>query len=127
MQINFFYDPSVSSAPAGFKTALNMIAQAASLDFTDAITVNIEVGWGEFGGVPMPSGDLGNTDPTKLAPTPLSYNQLKTELMDHATSINDVIAIQNLPDSDPSGGGSFLVSGAQQKGLGFASSQWLRN
>jgi hypothetical protein len=46
MQINFIYDASVSSAPAGFMTALNTVAQEASLSFTDPITVNIEVGLG---------------------------------------------------------------------------------
>ena len=50
MNINFIYDPSVSNAPAGFITALNTVAQSASQTFTDPITINIRVGWGEVNG-----------------------------------------------------------------------------
>src|SRR5262249_25146134 len=118
MNINFIYDASVSSAPAGFITALNTVAQEASQTFTDPITINIRVGWGEFNGKPVPSNELGVTDVTTLAPIPLTYAQLKTALMQHATSIEDVIAINNLPASDPLGG-PYYISSAQQKAWGF--------
>src|SRR5262249_14600603 len=58
------------------------------------------------------------TDLTTLAPIPLTYAQLKTALMQHATSIEDVIAINNLPASDPFGG-PYYISSAQQKAWGF--------
>jgi hypothetical protein len=121
MQINFIYDQSVSAAPAGFITDLNLVAQAAALYFTDPITVNIEVGWGEYGGVPMPSGELGITDLNQLAANAkqLTYDQVKTELMQHATTIYDKIAINNLPSTDPTGGGPFYISAAQQKAWGL--------
>jgi len=61
---------------------------------------------------------LGVTDLTTLAPIPLTYAQLKTALMQHATSIEDVIAINNLPASDPFGG-PYYISSAQQKAWGF--------
>jgi hypothetical protein len=118
MNINFIYDPSVSSAPAGFITALNMVAQEASQFFADPITINIRVGWGEFNGKPVPSNELGVTDVTTLAPIPLTYAQLKTALMQHATSIEDVFAINNLPANDPFGG-PYYISSAQQKAWGF--------
>src|SRR5262249_35262938 len=118
MNINFIYDSSVSSAPAGFITALNIVAQAAQTYFADPITVNIRVGWGEVNGQLLPSTDLGATDLTTLAAIPLTYAQLKSDLMQHATSIYDVIAINNLPASDPFGG-SYYISAAQQKALGL--------
>src|SRR5262249_1421557 len=106
MNINFIYDPSVSSAPAAFKTALNTVAQEVSQIFTDPITINIRVGWGEFAGNPVPSTALGETDISTLAhgAIGLTYAQLKTDLMQHATSMEDVFAINNLPVSDPTGG-----------------------
>jgi hypothetical protein len=121
MNINFIYDASVSSAPAGFITALNMVAQSASLYFADPITVNIRVGWGEFAGNPVPSTALGETDISTLAhgAIGLTYAQLKTDLMQHATSIEDVFAINNLPVSDPTGGNLIYVSSAQQKAWGL--------
>jgi hypothetical protein len=39
--------------------------------------------------------------------------------MQHATSIADVIAIDNLPASDPTNGGLIYLSSAQQKALGL--------
>src|SRR5262249_19781880 len=123
MNINFIYDASVSSAPAGFTAALNIVAQGASQTFADPITVNIRVGWGFFNGQPVPSNDLGVTDIPTLAQGAigrgLTYAQLKTDLMQHATSIEDVFAINNLPVGDPTGGNLIYLSSAQQKALGL--------
>ena len=121
MNINFMYDASVASAPAGFQTALATVAQAASLYFTNSITINIEVGWGEFAGKPLSVNELGMTDAATLisGSIGLTYAQLKTELMQHASSIDDVIAITNMPASDPSGGGLIYVSSSQQKAWGL--------
>jgi hypothetical protein len=121
MNINFIYDASVSSAPAGFITALNAVAQQASQFFADPITINIKVGWGEVNGQPLASTALGEYDQTTIAlgAMGLTYAQLKTDLMQHATSIEDVLAINNLPASDPTGGGLIYVSSAQQKALGL--------
>jgi len=78
MQINFVYDPSTKSAPAGFFTAMNYAASVLDALITNPITVNIEVGWNEIAGSALPSGDLatggdswGNN---------LSYSQLVAEL-----------------------------------------------
>src|SRR5262249_48080580 len=117
MNINFIYDASVSSAPAGFITALNAVAHQASQIFADPITINIQVGWGEVNGQLLPSIDVAATDLTTLAAIPLTYAQLKSDLMQHASSIEDVIAINNLPASDPFGS-SYYISAAQQKALG---------
>ena len=116
MNINFIYDASVSSAPAGFKTALNTVAQELSQVFADPITINIQVGWGFVNGVALSPTDVGETSvqSLKLGAIGLTYAALKTDLMQHATSIEDVIAINNLPASDPFGG-PYYISSAQQK------------
>src|SRR5262249_4377898 len=119
MNINFIYDASVSSAPAAFKTALNTVAQEFSQIFTDPITDTIRVGWEEVAGNPVTG--LGGTDISTLknGAIGLTYAQLKTDLMQHATSMEDVFAINNLPVSDPTGGNLIYVSSAQQKALGL--------
>jgi hypothetical protein len=117
MKINFSYDASVASAPADFTAALNAVAQSAALYFTDPITINIQVGWGEVGGQPLSQGAIGESlGPPSIR---LNYAQLKTELMQTASSIDDVIAIKNLPASDPTGGGLFLISRAEAKAWGL--------
>lgn len=61
MQINLIYDPSVSSAPAGFKPAVDYAAKYIdSLVITPA-TINIHVGYGEVNGSPIGAGSLGQS------------------------------------------------------------------
>jgi hypothetical protein len=119
MQINFIYDSSVNAAPAGFKAALNAVAQAAQTYFTDPITVNIQVGWGEDGGQPLSPGAIGEALPNLSAVLGVTFAQLKSALMQHASSIDDVTAISNLPATDPTGGGLIYLSSAQAKALGL--------
>jgi hypothetical protein len=119
MNINFLYDPSVSGAPPEFKIALNMVAQTASLYFTDPITINIQVGWGEIGGQALPAGELGAATIPPSSIFGLTYAQLKTDLMQNASSIADVVAIHNLPPTNPTGGSLIYVSSAQEKAWGL--------
>src|SRR5205814_9344228 len=44
---NITYDSSVSSAPAGFTSAIADVVNYYESVFNDPITVNIDVGWGE--------------------------------------------------------------------------------
>jgi hypothetical protein len=116
MFINLIYDPSVNNAPAGFKTALNVAAQFLDNLFSNPITVNIEVGFGENAGTP-----LGNSIATGIFTngTYLTYDSLKADLGTNATSGLDLISWYNLPATDPTGGGQFYVSPAQEKAWGL--------
>jgi hypothetical protein len=62
MQINVTFDASVNSAPAGFKTAVNYAVGILDAAFTNNVTVNVKIGWGEVGGRPLDSGDLGRSE-----------------------------------------------------------------
>ena len=117
MQINFIYDPSVSTAPAGFTTALN--AAAAFLDslIVNSITVNIAVGWQEDQGQSFTGNEIGLGGPTNGID--LSYTQLRADLAASATSSADATALATLPLTDPTNGGRFYVSSAQEKALGL--------
>ena len=47
---NITYDSSVSSAPAGFTAAIADVVNYYTSVFSDPVTINIDVGWGEVGG-----------------------------------------------------------------------------
>ncbi|HEX3574924.1 MAG TPA: NF038122 family metalloprotease [Rhodopila sp.] len=118
MQINFIYDSSTASAPAAFKTAL--ADAAAYLDglITNPITVNIQVGWGEDNGAPITPDSLSTGGPQQ-AGIGMSYAQLKAALAANATSAADQTMLGNMPALDPTNGGSFYITAAQQKAWGL--------
>lgn len=74
------------------------------------------MGWGEIGGQLLTPGTVGEALPSFGGVT---FAQLKTDLMQHASSIDDVIAINNLPATDPTGGGLIDLSSAQGRALGI--------
>src|SRR6267142_1378792 len=56
--INITYDSSTVNAPAAFKTAIDAAVQYLESQFTDAVTINITVGYGSINGTPLGSGAL---------------------------------------------------------------------
>jgi Ca2+-binding RTX toxin-like protein len=117
MQINLIYDGSVANAPSGFTTALAAAAQFLDSLIINPITVNIEVGWQEDQGELLTGNTIGLGGPS--GGTYLTYSQLRGDLAANATSSADVTALANLPATDPTGGGQFYVSYAQEKALGL--------
>jgi hypothetical protein len=117
MQINLVYDASVENAPAGFMTALNAAVSFLDNLFINPITVNIQVGWNEDQGEPLTGDDIGLGGPT--AGTDLTYSQLRSDLAANATTATAEAAVASLPTTDPTDGGEFYVSSAQEKALGL--------
>ena len=60
LQFNITYDSSVSSAPSGFTQAIAYVANYYASVFSDPITINLDVGWGEVGGQSL-GGALATT------------------------------------------------------------------
>lgn len=58
---NVTYDSSVASAPAGFKTAFTDAVNFIEATYTDPITINMHVGWGEINGGSLSPGNLGQS------------------------------------------------------------------
>jgi hypothetical protein len=87
--------------------------------FNDPITVNIDVGWGEVAGQALGSGALAESE-TNLGL--FCYSQVRTALAGDAKSADDSTAVASLPGSDPTGGGSFVLSTADAKALGLGTS-----
>lgn len=117
MNFSFTYDSSVASAPAGFMTALNAAASYLSHVFTDNITINIQVGYGEENGNVM-SGALGQSQGAVYSWNE-SYSQLRSQLIADGTSPDDAAAAGTLGASDPAGSGAYVVTTAQAKALGL--------
>ena len=113
MLINLTYDSSVDSAPIGFKTCLNSLVSFLQNTFTDQVTVNIAVGYGECNGIPMGNGALGTS--SKFLQT-YSYTQLKNALVADASSATDASAVASLPAANPTGA-TYMVSNAEAKAL----------
>jgi hypothetical protein len=113
MQINFVYDSSVSSAPSGFKPAMERAAQNLDALITNDITVTIQVGWGEDAGAAVSSGATGG--PT--GGTFVTYSQLIADL----TQVGDSVALGGLPATSPLPTSSRRVElfPAQEKALGL--------
>ena len=114
--IHFVYDKSMNTAPASYIAALNTAAAIMESEITNNITVNIEVGWGDIAGSPIPAGSAeGGT----MGDIYQSYATVKDEL---GTNLSGpaASAASLLPASDPFGAG-FDVSGAEAKAWGLTS------
>jgi hypothetical protein len=98
-----------------------VIAAAANMtaSFSNKVTINVQIGYGEINGSALPSGaaaESGSTGGT------FSYATVATALKgDAGNSKIQSVADASLAASDPTNGGRFFVSRAQQKALGMIS------
>ena len=116
--INVSYDASVNNAPAAFKTDVAAAISFLESKFTDPITININVGYGEVNGQTMGSGAIGQS---MYFVNPYNYSQVKNALVADATTASDLSSVATLPSTDPTNGGTFYVSSADAKALGLIS------
>jgi hypothetical protein len=117
LAFNLTYDTSTTSAPSGFFTAFNNAISFYEAEFSDPITINLHVGWGEINGNPLSPGDIGQSLTSQLGL--FTYAQVRTALVNDAKSADDATAIAHLPSADPTGGASFVMSGAEARALGL--------
>jgi hypothetical protein len=115
---NLSFDSSTSAAPAGFFPAFNDAIQFFQAQYTDPITINLHVGWGEINGHSLNPGNLGQSSTNQQGF--YNYNTVKTALTNDAKSAADATAIANLPATYPAGSGNiFVMSNAEAKALGL--------
>jgi hypothetical protein len=117
MQIDFTYDSSVSSAPAGFTAALAYAAGVLDTLITNPITVTIQVGWNEIGGVALGAGDVAEGGP--LGGTGMSYAAVVAALRANVTDPAALPMLANLPAAAPSQISSYYIAPAQEKAWGM--------
>ncbi|WP_298872733.1 NF038122 family metalloprotease [uncultured Bradyrhizobium sp.] len=116
MIINLIYDSSANNAPSAFVSAMNYVVNLLESTFTDAVTINIDVGWGEVGGQAL-GGALGAS--IRNAAPAYTYAQIRSALVADATSAADSTAVASLGSSDPTSGGNFDIGTADAKALGL--------
>jgi Ca2+-binding RTX toxin-like protein len=128
--LNLTYDSSTAAAPAGFFTAMNQVVAFFQNNFSTPVTVNIQVGWGEVFGQPLTSEPITPSSPSVFTSAgalgesltflqSTTYSALTTALSTHATSAADISSVASLPATDPTGG-TYWLSQAEAKALGFA-------
>ena len=117
LAFNVTYDSSTSGAPAGFFSAFNNAVQFLESTYTDPITINMQVGWGQIHGNNLSPGNLGQS--LTLQQGFFSFAQMKSALTLDATTTSDNTAVAHLPASDPYGGFKFVTSNAEAKALGL--------
>ena len=113
--ISPFYDSSVTSRAdyAEIQTAFNYAASQFSDLYSDNITINITVKADAAVGLGQSLTQLKGI---------YSYTQIRTLLINDASTADDAAAISTLPISDPTSGGHFLLSRAQARALGVSAS-----
>jgi hypothetical protein len=116
--INITYDASVANAPAGFEAVVASVVQFYESEFTNPVTLNIDVGWGEVDGQGLLSGALGESESYLES---FSYSQIRSALSANATSSNQLSAVGSLPTSAP-GNGTYYLTVADATALGLSSS-----
>uniref|UniRef100_Q01TP5 Ice-binding protein C-terminal domain-containing protein n=1 Tax=Solibacter usitatus (strain Ellin6076) TaxID=234267 RepID=Q01TP5_SOLUE len=115
---NPIFDASTSSAPAGFFVAFNSAVQFLESQYSDPITINLNVGWGEINGGSLSPGNLGQSSTNQQGF--YSYSTVKTALTNDSKSASDATAIAHLPANYPGGAGNiFVMSNAEAKALGL--------
>jgi hypothetical protein len=117
MQIQFIYDASAASAPAGFSAALTYVAEVLDALITNPITVNINVGWNEIGGVTLESGVVAEGGP--LGGVDMSYADLVAVLTVQASNPAAMQELASLPATAPPLIGSYYIAPAQEKAWGM--------
>ncbi len=115
MQINVTYNSSVNGAPAGFTTVVGQVVQFYETEFSDPVTINVHVGYGEVAGNSLSGGALGESDTVLDS---FSYTQIVNALTADAKTASDNSAVASLPANDPIGG-NYWVTTASAKALGL--------
>ena len=65
MKIDVSYDRSADLAPARFKAAVAYVVNLYDALFTNPVTIDLHVGWGEIHRGPLINGDIGRSETSK--------------------------------------------------------------
>ena len=113
---NLDWDSSVATAPAGFMTDVIAAAQYLESQISDAVTINIDVGYGEIGGSALQGNALGESNGNDVAQ---SYSNLLSALAATGSAdATDASVLASLPPASPVDG-TYFITTAQAKALGL--------
>jgi Big-like domain-containing protein len=114
--INIVWDASVANAPAGFITTVDQVVSYFESQFSNPITITIDVGYGEVNGQSLGFGAIGESA-TVL--TSVSYSALEAALINNANALGDTAAAASIPTTSPVSG-QWWVSTAEAQALGLS-------
>jgi hypothetical protein len=117
LTFNVSYDASTAAAPADFFTAFDYAIQFYETNYSNPITINLQVGWGEVAGQTLIPGVLGESSAGQ--PGFFNFSNVKSALVGHAKSASDLTSVANMPATDPTNNATFKLTRAQSKALGF--------
>ena len=111
LTFNLIWDPSVASAPAGFKEAVEEVAAYFEGRILDPVTLNLDIKY-----APLANDGLGHSDDSTNV---FTYDQIRDALANDASTQNDFTAA--LPATDPAGSlpHDYVLTTAEQKALGL--------
>src|SRR4051812_324820 len=117
MLINLIYDASAQAAPQSFRDGMQAAVNILQSTFTNNITINIAVSYGNAADETV---SFGNFNPD----IPISYSDLYSALSASASSVDDATSIYYLPPGPTiEGQSTFEISTAQEKALGLYGSR----
>lgn len=119
LQFNLRWDSHTTGAPAGFRNAVVIAAASMSANFSNQAVVNLQVGYGEINGQALGAGAAAESSSYGNY---FGYSAVNGALQNDAgNSTIQSTADASLGASDPTNGGKFFVSSAEQKALGLKS------
>jgi hypothetical protein len=118
LQFNFTWDSSVNNAPTGYRNAVVAAAAGLSAVFSNNVTLNIQVGYGEVGGGQIAPGAAAENESFL---TSASYSSIRSALQAQASNSSfQTTSAASLGAGNPTGG-SFELTTAEAKALGLVS------
>ncbi len=120
MTIKVTYDSSVTSSPysAQIQSTVNYVVQFFETTYTNPVTVNIHVGWGEANGAALSSGTLGQS--YFVLDTSYTLSEIEQALLANPQSAADRSAYAHFPPiSLYAGTNGFWATTAQEQALGL--------
>lgn len=114
MKINFNYDTSVAQAPdpTAFKNAVQYVSNLYQSIFTNEVTININIGFGEINNYVMPKNSVGASLPSAYVGK-YRYSDVQDALVAHRVSA------ESLPSVDPTNGQGIQMNLAEARALGL--------
>jgi hypothetical protein len=103
MQINVSFDQNPATLPAGFVAAVDYVVNYFDSTFTNPVTVNIDVGYGEIAGQSLGTDALGESE-TYI--DSVAYSQALAALKANQPSPTQQAAYSTLPATSPLPGGN---------------------
>jgi hypothetical protein len=116
LQFDVVYQPNV---PTAVQTVVNAVCAFYESIFTNNVTVNLDVGWGQLGntGEAVESGAIGEN--IESLSGPYTYAQIKSALAADGKTVDDALADGSLTASNPAPSTTYLTTTAEAKALGL--------